>query len=102
MAKEAAGDDFSASAWGTHSTNNCAIDDIPYSPILMIIPTSLIKVLPNQLNRRLRSIGVILRHIQIINKQSTFLPKTRTVVAFSSLNKFIVNDSLGLKRSGLC
>ena len=101
MAEESSGDDFTTTTWWSHCTDHCAIDDVPYSPVLMIIPPSLIKVLPNQFNRRLTPISVILWHVQVINEQDTFLSERGAIVAFSSLYKFIINDELGLHRSGL-
>lgn len=101
MAHKSTSDKGSSSSRWTHSTKHKQILQTHEQQCLAIVPTFVVKVLPNQLERRLSPICLFFRHIQVIDKDDTLLTDRRTIVTFSAFLHFAVDGVLSLIGSRL-
>jgi hypothetical protein len=72
----------SSSRWAHSCQNDKSLQFHPLK-IFTIVPTFVIKILPDQLNWRLSSKLLFLRHIEIIDKNYTLFANWRTIDSFS-------------------
>lgn len=91
----------SSSARWSHCAENNQIFQSHEQQRLTIVPSLVVKVLSDQFKRRLSAICFFFRHIEIIDKDNTFLTDWRPIVSFSSLLHFAVDGILGLVSTGL-
>ena len=87
--------------WRPHSHKHQQILQLHKLQRLPIIPSTMIQILPNQLNRWLSAIRLLLGHVQIINEHNTLLTNGWPVVALSSFLHLAVDSVLGLVGAGL-
>ena len=69
--------------------------------VLAVIPATLVDKLSQDLNGRLCTIILFLRHVEIIDEDNATHSKFGTEVVFASLVNLIINDVLYLKLSVL-
>ena len=89
---------ISTTTWGTHCCDK--LDLLQVAEIFFIsvyfIPSTVVHPLSKQLNRGLCSIFLLLRHIQIIDKNDSFFTKGWPINSLSSLLHLAIYDSLSL------
>ena len=92
-----------ATTWRSHSANKHSIDECAEGMLVIsqLIPSTLVKHLTQDLDRRLSTVLFDLGHVEIIDKDHDLMAKTSTKYAISSLLKFTIDDVLHLVATSL-
>ena len=92
-----------ATTWRAHRANQHGVNECAERMlvVLEIVPAALVEHLAKNLDGRLRSVLLNLRHVQIIDEDDDFLAVASTEHAGSPLVKFAINYVLNLVAMGL-
>jgi len=103
MSLESWCNETSSTTWSTHSCDNHRINDVSewMLVILSIVPSTLINELPQDLNWWLSAISLLLWHVEIIDEDDASHTESWTVVIFSPLIEFHIDNVLDVIAVGL-
>jgi hypothetical protein len=92
------GNERFTTTWSSHGSNKHSIDNISewMLRVFSVVPASLVNELSKDFDWWLSTIVLLLRHVQVVNKDNASHSKSRTKVIFPSLIKFVVNNVLDL------
>ena len=101
MAQETSSHLITTASRRPHGTHELDVSEIELGVILQIVPVPMIKPLAQQLDWRLSSISLTLRHVQIIHKNDALLTHRGSEYSLATLIQLAHDDILCLLRRGL-
>ena len=101
MPHHSSSDDGLTSSWWTHCREDYQVLEIYPFEVFPVVPALLAEVLPQDLDRRLCSVLLLLRHVKIIHENDAFLSYWGSVDTLPSLLHFGVDGVLRLVGAGL-
>jgi hypothetical protein len=96
MPYEPVGNEGPSTSWGSHSYKHQKILEFHELEGLPIVPSTMIKILPNEFNWGLCTISLLFGHVQIINKHNAFFTDRWPIVTLSPFLHLAVYRVLGL------
>ena len=98
MAQNTRSDERPTSTWRTHGSDEDGVYNFFewFLLVFVLIPSSLVEVLPQQLYGRLGSVLLLGRHVKVVDKQDAMLLRLRTVLSLTNLVQLAVDDILSL------
>mmetsp|Transcript_47924 Transcript_47924/g.133604 ORF Transcript_47924/g.133604 Transcript_47924/m.133604 type:complete len:407 (+) Transcript_47924:768-1988(+) len=84
-----------------HRSNELRVDDLAVLVLVTVVPTCVVHPLPQDLDRRLRAILLLGRHVQIIDEDDAGLVQRRAENPLTTLVELAVDDVLRRVRRGL-
>jgi hypothetical protein len=96
MSKDSGSDERTSSSWWTHSSYQSSMDDLfeRFLFVLVLIPSTLIQILSEELDRRLSSVFFFGGHVEIVNKEDAVVLGFGTVLSFSNFIELSIDDIL--------
>mmetsp|Transcript_14483 Transcript_14483/g.50914 ORF Transcript_14483/g.50914 Transcript_14483/m.50914 type:complete len:335 (+) Transcript_14483:5018-6022(+) len=99
-ALQAFGDDRTAATRRAHGTDEVQVKDIAERLLHILIPAAIVHPLPDQLQRRLRTVLVLSGHVEVVDEHEHALVPWRSKFVLDSLLNLALDDLLGLSRRG--
>mmetsp|Transcript_43799 Transcript_43799/g.78697 ORF Transcript_43799/g.78697 Transcript_43799/m.78697 type:complete len:234 (-) Transcript_43799:3943-4644(-) len=88
--------EWSTTTWWTHCTDTIDVNEITEIPGFSVIPTPNVDELTQELNGRLVTIGLLGRHVHVVDEHQAFLSEGRSVVTLPTLIQLAINYVLCL------
>jgi hypothetical protein len=103
MAQNTRSNEGASTSRRSHSREQDCIDNFleRFILVLVLVPSTLIKILSDQFNGWLGAVFFLCWHVQVINQQYTEILRFGAVLSFSDLVEFTINDLLSLHRGSL-
>lgn len=92
---------FAATIWWPHGSNYLHFNQLHREELFVVIPNLVIKQLSEELNCRLRFHSILVRHVDVINKNNKFLAQRRAIYTLPPFVKFAHNDVLSGSWTGI-